>query len=301
MSTDFQKLQKIIDLVQPKNAKIQDEILEIGRGRCIDCNVRLGFYQNEFSLGCPVCKKNIDAPKEEVSQSTQAGLNNNFDNKKYNPGNTNVAYARRKKFLDRLLEKNFQCDEFKIPVHVLEDAVDTYIDSKLSTRGMTLEGILSACIMESSNASGCPKTKTQMSVWMDVDESKITAGMLLLKTNGMDVSFEITHKYFLEGFLIDYKIDTKYSDFLCALYDRIHAKSIPEIMGKYMETICIGCVYLLSVQLGKPVSHSTITHFKPTITRSTYVNVYNSIINNEKKLRKVFIRHGIPVPHGWRK
>lgn len=296
----YSDLQKIIDLVQPRKKEIDVKIMEAGSEKCVDCDVAMGTYQNEWTLDCPQCKKSIPKPSESISQSTMEGLNNFGAKRWYMQYNTDNSYGRKKKFLDKLLDLNDNCTFFKLPEFVIEEAVDLYIETKFASRGNSLDGIFGGCIKSKCNEHGCSKTNAQIAILLKIEESKITNGIIMLKSKEhLEFFFENVASNFIEGFLIDYKIDVTYKKFTCDLYDRIYKKKISKITDKYMETICIGCVYLLSVMIGQPVKHSTVTKFKPSITKSTYISVYKAILANKKKLHKVFDINNIPYPVSW--
>jgi hypothetical protein len=103
----------------------------------------------------------------------------------------------------------------------------------------------------------------------------------------------------LNSYFEDFKIEDKYKSFALALLERINKKKIMEIETSYATTKCIGVLYIINYLLNLGITHEQIASKYNNISRGTYLNIFNVVKNNEKALRKVFIRHDMPLFPNW--
>jgi len=313
------------------NHDIQRKIDEPNKGICVDCDIKLGYYLNEFTLSCPSCKKTIcitsngesNITKYELSNISSTGsvafrpqIGGSFKNSYRSSIYTETAEYKRVRdstILAKLVKANYINSQFKIPYVAIKSAANMYITIKdtislrnetYTRRGMNLNGVLGACLKVQCTEHKCSKTKSQIAIMMCVDESKISFGLLelkrLKKMGVIDVKFNAdpTPDY-IDAYFEDFEIDDKYKPFILELVARINSKKIKSVASKLTTTICIGCIYLLSMLVNDPISHADIRKYCESITKTTYMCVVNAIIANKKALRKPFVRNNIPVPLEW--
>lgn len=301
---------------------------------CKNCNVKMGTYLDEFHMSCPKCNRSISVDVEETSNitkwSSNISTNSSYsfrptiNNSSKNPfsksmfSNTVPQHnhtQRHKDILNKLKKYNDNNKKFNISLNILKDATMMYIQiqdnykmkhgENFTRRGDTLDGILGACIIRKCKIEGCPKTKTQIANFMQTSESKISGGILTLKqlskSGIVNIDFDNNDKKgdSIISYFEDFQINPKFKLFIEDVIQRIYDKNISEISHSNTHTIIIGCIYTLTVVMGNPLTHEIIQNFSEGITKSTYINIYNHISNNMKKLKKPFYRHKIPYPTNW--
>lgn len=307
---------------------------------CSTCDVLLGYHINEYTLCCPICKHVVNIAPSGESNITKWESSNvagngcsafkpvvgHYSKNRFTCGSYTITAvydkSRMPNILERLSKKNYMNNNFQLPNNVLkevariyavevQDAILSYnlargVNKKYIRRGMSLNGILGGLIMIVSTEYGCSKTKTQIAHMMQIDESKITAGIKELKgmvkdgiINGIRFDEDPISDY-IEGYFQDFDIDLKYKTFVCELVHRIYKKNITSITSKFTTTVCLGCVYLLMILTNTNKQPSDVIHkFYKNVTSNTYRQVYKNILANKKALRKPFIRRGIPLPAEW--
>jgi transcription initiation factor TFIIIB Brf1 subunit/transcription initiation factor TFIIB len=291
---------------------------------CEDCNVEMKKLYSEYNLICPQCNSCITV--NNVGEHTiSAGENHNISNNSYMnlriTGKDKKQYEnvlrdathdykkyRNYKILKTLKQHNFTSADFQLPQVVLNDALDTYIKLKSEDfvrRGMILRGVLGACLYIQCQEHNITKTRSQIAKLMKIPESKLSFGLheieryaergiIDIKKN-LDPALDYFNAYF-ESF----EIPVCYIAFAKALYDRIEKKKIKEVEQCYNTTKCVGIIYFICILIDISITHEMIAQRCDNISRGTYLNVYNAILKNESKLRKVFKRHNMKLPAGWK-
>lgn len=290
---------------------------------CPRCHIEMTKRCNEFSLVCPKCQASVPNGIGEA-HTISAGDNHNTGNNAYmrfkpvgvknrifintmtKCTSENEPY-RDQQILQLLKQYNYINQDFKVPLDVLKAAVEMFIklrDHDYVRRGKTRRGVLGACIYEQCIKYSITKTKAQVARMMQVEENKITFGLEELKSyskNGIvDVSQNVdpTADYVSQLFEV-FDLDQEYRQFVIDLLLRMAHKKVEEVQMCQNQTKVVGAVYFASKLLGWGLTHSDIAANCDNISRGTYLAVTNCIQRNEKKLRKTFIRHNMPLPAGW--
>lgn len=308
-------------------AKLDDptrSVPSVGETDCPDCHVEMTKSWNEHNLVCSRCSRVF--PIGNTGEHTiGAGENHNTssnaymcfkpvgtNNKLYH--NTMIKYTseyepyRDAKILDLLKQYNYIHKDFTISQDVIKAACEMFIRLKehdYVRRGRTRRGVLGACILVECQKHGVTKTKTQIAEMMQVEEAKITFGLEELQQYAnlgvieMPENVDPTADYISAYFEI-FDIDQKYKTFVLDLLERMTKKRVDEVSQCFNTTKCIGVVYFLGKLVRLNITHEMIAANCNNISRNTYLAVANAVVKNEEKLRKVFIRHDMPLPPGWK-
>jgi transcription initiation factor TFIIIB Brf1 subunit/transcription initiation factor TFIIB len=313
--------QEVLDLTNPilnESENRRDET------ECPKCHIEMVKSWNEYNLVCSKCSlcKVID---QEEHHTIGAGENHNTSSNAYMcfkpTGTKNRLYHNtmikctsvyepfRNELILRLLKQyNFINESFKIPLNVIKNACERFIalrDHDYVRRGKTRRGVLGACIYVECIIDHITKTKTQIAQMLKVEESKITFGLEELQNYcrlgviDLPVNNDPIPDYVDNLFEI-FEIDQTKKTFIIELIDRMMKKKIEEVQNCFNITKCVGAVYFLSKLLSLGITHEQIALNCDNISRGTYLNVTNAIYKNEEKLRKVFVRHNMPMPTEWK-
>lgn len=203
--------------------------------------------------------------------------------------------------------------DLKIPKIVLNDAAEMFIkiiesDVEYTRRGMTREGVMCQLVYLKCMEHNCTKSVTQLAKMRQIDENRITAGMVdLIQFREMGIidfkdNQDPTLSYIngcFETFKIDIRGEKKNKKKFCIdCVRRIYKKKIKNLVSCDTKTICVGVVYTMCKCYGHTLEHSVINRYT-SITEPTYRRVYNEILKHKKELNKVFVQNRIPKPEKW--
>ena len=292
---------------------------------CPKCHVEMTKSWNEYNMVCPKCSMCYPVEQTGEHHTIGAGENHNTSSNAYmcfKPVgtrnrlymNTMIKYTseyepyRDAQILQLLKQYNFINNDMTIPQDVLKAACEMFIalkDHDYVRRGRTRRGVLGACIFVQCQKHKITKMKTQIAKMMQVEESKITFGLEeLQRYAGLGVidipENEDPTPDYIDTYFEIFNLDMSKRQFVVDLVDRMTRKKVEEVLQCFNTTKCIGAVYFLARHLNWGLTHEQIAAACDKISRGTYLNVSNAIARNEDKLRKVFVRHNIPFPAGWK-
>jgi transcription initiation factor TFIIIB Brf1 subunit/transcription initiation factor TFIIB len=288
---------------------------------CSECNVYMEMQADAYSIVCPKCY--VMRPVGNNGEHTI--LSSNYHNVSHNSnilykvmGTTDRSYQNiltkctsqygplRDNIEKRKMSKRNYASDRKIPDDVLQEAIAEFIKiqnipDKKTYRSGNRRGVIGGFVSKICKQRGIPKTDAQIAEFMDTELSKITAGNREVKEyerKGVIDICETTDslKGHINTYFQSFEIDKKYRKFVLDLLKQIEAKNIREIIKRDNITKCIGIIYLLNVVLDMGITHDDFHKYCGGISRGTYKGVYNTIIQNEVKLRRVFYKHDIPTP-----
>jgi transcription initiation factor TFIIIB Brf1 subunit/transcription initiation factor TFIIB len=319
-------LEEVVSRDDPKLAKRQGVLeLHAEQENCPKCHIEMQKSWNEFNMVCPKCQATVAIGVGEAHTIGASENHNTSENAymRFKPVgtknrlycNTLIKYTsesepyRDQQILAILKQYNFINADFKVPQDVIRASVEMFIQLRSHDyirRGGTRRGVLGACIYEQCRKHNITKTKSQIAKMMQVNEAKITFGLEELqiyhKLGVIEVSQNVdpTSDYVDSMFEI-FDFDPEYKAFVNALLARMADKKIEEVSTCFTTTKVVGAVYFLSKLMGWGLTHDKIAASQDSgISRGTYLNVTNAITKNEEKLRKVFVRHGVPFPASWK-
>lgn len=314
-------IDEIVDLTNPAKPTLESTDLD-----CPKCHVEMIKSWNEFNMVCPKCAVCHPIGQTGEHHTIGAGENHNTSSNAYmcfKPvgtknrlyHNTMIKYTssyepyRDAQILALLKQYNYiNSADFMVPQDVIKAACEMFIalrDHDYVRRGKTRRGVLGACMYVQCQVAKVTKTKTQIAKMMKVEESKITFGLEELQQYAKLGVVEIPHNIdptsdYIDTYFEIFNIDETKKSFVIDLVDRMTKKKIEEVSQCFNTTKCIGAVYFLSKLIGLGLTHEQIASNCENISRGTYLNVANAITKNEQKLRKVFVRHNMPFPAGWK-
>ena len=294
---------------------------------CPSCHREM-TKRSEYELGCTNCKTCLPAGNTGEHHTIGACENHNTSSNAYmsfkpvggGSGknkiymNTMIKYTseyqplRDNKILAVMRQYNYICDSISIPENILREAASLFIDLTKDDvcvyRGLNRRGIFGGCIKIQCDINNIAKTNSIIAKVMDVEESNITNGLdeiyKLAKLNGIvlpdnkDPTIDYINNYF-ETF----DLDQSKKQFAIDLLARAAKKQIEEINRAHYNSRCIGVTYFVCKHFGWEITHKQIAANCENISPGTYQNIYKAILNNQKKLNKVFIRHNVHLPQQW--
>lgn len=319
-SWEVASLEEVVSRGDPRQMTTRASSTDVD---CPRCHIEMTKCWNEFSLVCPKCHVSIAVGIGEA-HTISAGENHNTSNNAYmrfkpvgvkdrtllntmTKCTSNNESYRDQQILQLLKQFNYINQDFKVPLDALRAAVEMFIqlrDHDYVRRGKTRRGVLGACIYEQCIKHKITKTKSQISRMMQVEESKITFGLEELKGYSKLGVIEVSQNVdptadYVEQLFEVFDLDSAHRQFVVDLLARMAHKKVEEIESCQNQTKVVGAVYFTSKLLGWGLTHSDIVTNCDGLSRGTYLSVSNAIQRNEKKLRKVFVRHGVPLPAGW--
>lgn len=312
---------KILDAIKAQKV---DKIDEYEQQKCTTCNVDMDKYHDEHSVVCPKCGVTIMIGNCG-EYTMMAGEGHNTSSNAYMPlkpigvrhklyYNTMIKYtSENETFSQAQIYKTFEHvdfinPDFHIPKPILRAAADLFIilrKNKFVKRSDARRGLIGACIGKECERAGITKTDTQLAKMLKISETHISTGREELQIFHNQHIIDIPQNRdpipdLINSYFEDFKIEEKYKTFSLALLERINKKKIMEIETSYATTKCIGILYIINYLLDLDITHEQIALKCNNISRGTYLNIFNVVRDNEKALRKVFIRHKMPVFPSWK-
>lgn len=313
-----------LDIKKAKETSQLDKIDEYIQQMCPECNVEMDKYTDEHSEVCPKCGMIINTGNcGEYNINTGEG--HSTSSNAYMPlkpiGARHKLYyhtmvkctSENETFSQANIYKTFEHinyinNDLHIPKNVIRAAADLFIvlrKNKFVKRSDSRKGLIGACIGKECERAKITKTDAQLAKMVGVSETNISTGRKELQNFHNEKIIDIPQNQdpipdLINAHFEDFRINEKYKKFVLELLQRIQKKKIDEIETAYATTKCIGAIYTLSSLVDLGITHEQIAAKCGNISRGTYINIYNAIIKNEKKLRKVFVRNSIPTPSSWK-
>jgi transcription initiation factor TFIIIB Brf1 subunit/transcription initiation factor TFIIB len=321
----LQDLQDILDQKRKKITKKYNDDLDMKT--CKYCHIKMERFYDAYSLICSECSYSEQYTNNGEVTNNSAELNNTSNNSYMSlkpVGSNGRSYfatmisciaesdpQKYSKILTKLKKKNYRCDRFTLPNNILTYAAKSCMkikqyDPKYIIRGMNLDGFLGACCLNACREFGIAATKSGIAYMMEVTENKISGGMKdYKKYSKLGVVKLATLENHTEDFILayfdDFSIDYKYLPFIKNLLNRIEKKHIYEIEKTQTKTKCIGIITMLSKLIPFELKYDEIMSVPDDTAKVAYGSIESTIIKHENELKKIFIRHNIPLPKKWLK
>lgn len=321
----LQDLQNIVDRKRKNVESKNKEILDIKI--CEYCHVKMERICDAYSIVCPNCSlsKEITNNGEVTNSSAEQNNTSNNSYMSLKPvGSNGRSYfttmiscisesnpQKYSKVLTKLRKKNHHCDRFTLPDDVLVYAADDYMkikrhNPKYIIRGMKFDGFLGACVLNACRIHSIAITKSNIAYMMNVVEKNISGGLRDFTEFSKEgvvqlASMEAHMEDFILAYFDDFSVDYKYLPFVKNLLNRIEKKYIYEIEKTQTKTKCIGILTMLSKLIPFEMRYDDIKSAPDDTAKTAYGSIESNIIKHELELKKVFIRHKIPLPKKWLK
>ena len=209
-----------------------------------------------------------------------------------------------------LIEENFQFEGKKIPRDAICLAVDLFTRVKEAGhvfRGNGKKGIIAACVFYACVIKGITKRPSDIAEIFGVGERFLSQGdrkLQALKEQGViDIpTFLRPLPDYIKQYFSALHIPEKYGSFIIDLIDRAEKKHIHIMNESRMTTKCVGAILMLTMRVPKlrRITKDTI-RIECGISKSTFTRYYNLLCQHHRRIRKVFVKHRIPMPDGWAK
>ena len=221
------------------------------------------------------------------------------DYSKYSNNNTNRE-------LENLI---YQFKGNKIPKDVTTMAADMFNDIRSTGkvfRGDSKKGIMVACVYYACRIKKITKTPRYLCNLTNTPDKYLSQGERILQDL---IERKVVNIPELGDPKLDYisqyfealKIPEKHKPFAIALIERSQHKSLHIIKDSRDTTKCAGTVYMLCQRI-RSLRHITKEQIedKCDVSFTTFNRYFNLLNDNHRKLKKVFVRHKVPMPTDWR-
>lgn len=196
----------------------------------------------------------------------------------------------------------------KIPKTTRNKGIELYDKIKRSGlvfRGQGNLGVIGSCLSYACYMDGIMKTPKHIANMLNIDEKHISNGERILASLNQKGIIDIpilmdTRKQYVTQYFTVLKIPTKYKQFVLDLLDRAEAKKIHIMFPCRDTSMCVGAIYMLTQRV-RELSNITKDKIAQSCSksRSTFMRYYQVLMQNYKKIKKVFKIHKIPMPNDW--
>jgi len=326
MNSDIAELKKNIfetDLYMVK--KTQPAII-VEAQMCHSCNVELKFLEEKWI--CTSC--GVEANKKaSVSECDYAHNQSSINKEGFMEfkvsGPRNLTYGLQKNYLRTcasyqkygrgqilkyLRSLNSERGAYFIPTNIINMTSEMYEaikDRKYVYRNGVAKGVLSAIMYYICYQNEITRTPTEMATYFNIDEKFHSGGDRILHTLHEEEVIQIPIKVdpitnYVERYMALLEIDKVYKPFVLALIARAEQKNIHMLHDSKNNTKCCAAIYMLVCRvegLRQRITKEMIEE-QCHISSTTFIRYYTTICNYYKKFKKVFKRHGIPMPIKWK-
>lgn len=298
---------------------------------CSNCHVQMSFANN--SLVCYKCGKqavNIThISEEEYTSDSFTNYNvvfNGYTSFKFIGSGSNKyqqrMYQSSSKYHNyRSINTKRQMNNWNnrnigvvggifIPKYVINLANEEFEKIKKHKyvyRNEGKDGVLSALLYYECYKAGITKTPTEIAKFSGIEEKFHSLGDRILHKLHEKGIIEIPVKIYpipdyVDRFMDILNINKKYRAFILDIITRAENKKIHVLHDSKATTRVIGSIYLLTTRI-EELKHITKERIEQecNISKATFIRYYNTIFDYYKKFKKVFKRHGIPMPREWAK
>ena len=292
---------------------------------CTDCDIECVIEGN--TMVCPQCgiEKATDADNNNNYSSSYSTNHNTSDNSfisfKFTGKGSNMYHksflktcANYSKYSNnntaRELENLvYQYEGNKIPKDVIALSAEMFNEIRSTGkvfRGDSKKGVVVACVYYACRIKKITKTPRYLCSLTRTPDKYLSQGERILQdliernvisipTLG-DPKLDYVSQYF-EAL----KIPSIYEPFVLDLLKRSQHKSLHIIRDSRDTTKCAGTVYMLCQRV-RELHHITKDDIeqKCGVSFTTFNRYFCLLMDNHIKLKKVFVRHKIPMPNYWR-
>lgn len=290
-------------------------VSEVPWDMCITCNIKMTPLANNMSCnGCGRYAQVVD--HGSGYSTTAAATHTTFANgpasykiagdgaRPYNLAlwsiTTNRGPAQTNATMKQLLRYNANSTECKFPIHILHETAELY--GKLQAGGMVRRGqgrngSIAALLSHVSHTHDLTRKPKELAQYFNVPESAVSSADKYIRymhehgTIEIPVHYDPTRAYLTQYFDL-LTIDEKYSQFAIDIIERTDKTPMCGDNNSRVSTKCAGIVYVLQLQLNLPFDKTAIERHCQ-ISISTFMRYYEYLVINRKKIKDIFIAHGI--------
>lgn len=289
---------------------------------CLSCNVEaIEDIIQSRRLICPKCGMEIqNINDDEVNYYTSLhyntmqldsvstkieGKNSYAHNKSLRGTCSDYNAWNSKKAIKHLNKCSYESETDKIPPCINEIVVKEFekIRKRKTFRGpvqIGIKAVLAYYICPTENIIRKPSEMAKLHGILERDLSRadsivrefIEEGVIDIPVN------QNNHITFVERYTRLLKIDDRWKSFILDILERAEKKHLYANKSPKLSTKCVGTIYLVinSIpSLKKRISKDDIVS-KCNISKTTFINQYQLLLANKKKLKKVFKKYGIEFP-----
>ena len=222
----------------------------------------------------------------------------------------NYSKYRKSNILKYMTNCNAQNEEYHIPKNIIQEANDMF--DQIKQHGYVYrkdgkKGVLSACIYYRCYANGISKTPTEIARFSGIEEKFHSLGDRILHSLNEAGIISIPVRLnpiadYIHRYLEILNIDKKYSTFCIDLVARAKAKHIHILHDCKHNTKCIGAIYMLITRIKELRSRISKEKIEKecSVSKTTFIRYYLILHKYNKKIKKVFKHHKIPMPLEWK-
>ncbi len=292
--------------------------------KCVCCGVKQDAGDDNGCQGCGKQKDSTEFTEESNGFCRSTNLNHNTSSSAFMPFRfVGTGAGKYQKSLLKtssdytVYRKNINTKEFyrynnqfngrKVPKSALNLAIEKFTTIKKSGkifRNFGKRGVMGACLTYACIELGITKPPRDIAAIMDIEEKFLSQGDRIVREmheNG--VLNIITKTRPIEDHIKQYfcalEIDEKYKCFVSDLIQRAEDKKLHIMNDSRPTTKCAGAIFMLTVRLKLNITQDQIAD-ECSISKTTFKRYYRMLYLHHNKLRKIFIKHKIPMPKEWR-
>lgn len=222
----------------------------------------------------------------------------------------NYSKYRKLNTMKDISKWNSESKKIHIPKNVLQEANEMFAiikDHGYVFRKDHKNGVISNCIYYRCYANGITKTPSEIAQFTKIEEKFHSFGDRILHELHERGIINIPMKInpiadYVERYLELLNIPKKYKPFVVELIERAERKHIHVLHDSKNSTKAIGAIYMLIQRI--PELKQEVTKEKIdaeiSISKTTFIRYYEILCKYYKKIKKIFKKHGIPMPNKWR-
>lgn len=225
---------------------------------------------------------------------------------------TCADYSQYRKLttLKEIISWNSNSKKQHIPKNVMIEANNMFAkikDHKKVYRKDGKKGVIGSCIYYACYNNGISKTPSEIAQFSGIEDKFHSRGDRELRALSEMGIIDLPAKInpindYIDRYLQILKIDTKYKSFLTDMIKRANEKKIHILYDSKSNTKACAVIYILVervASLRAIITDETISSVC-NISKTTFIRYYKIICEYYRKFKKVFKRHGIPMPNSWR-
>jgi transcription initiation factor TFIIIB Brf1 subunit/transcription initiation factor TFIIB len=333
--TNYNDINKIKNDDSPKPKKYENDIdlevclnivnIKIDYKKCPKCNIyckvegiqiiceKCGLareWDNNSNNYCISFEQNYNTSNNSFMTFNMVGKNSYCYQRSLLKTCANYSSFRNNNNKKEIINKIYQYDGNKLPINICNLTAELFDQIKQKNyvfRGNGKWGVIGACLFYACIMNNLTRTPREIANIVGVEDRFLSQGdRTLQELNELGViniptTFKPLSDY-LDQFLSALEIPIKYKQFIIDLISRAEKKHIHIGNESRTTTKCIGSIYMLCKRIPslKHIKKDKISNECINISKSTFIRYYNLLMENPKKIKKVFKKWKIPMPVEWK-
>jgi transcription initiation factor TFIIIB Brf1 subunit/transcription initiation factor TFIIB len=209
-----------------------------------------------------------------------------------------------------LINLIYQYEGHKPPMNIINTACELFdqiLKKGYKYRENRRKGIFGACLYYACIEHNLTRAPKEIAAVMRIEERFLSQGDKLLQELNeygiinIPTSYEPLSDY-INQYFPTLGIPQEYKRFVIDLISRAEVKHLHVENESRTTSKCIGIIYLLTRRIPslRHITKNDISKKCNNISKTTFLRYYQIIMDNHRVLKKVFKRHGVPMPREWK-